>query len=191
MNCQVCYDLASGYHYDGQPACPSCRVFFRRQALTDLKRCALDRNCIITKETRSKCKYCRYQKCLKIGMNPSQLTEGEDKVNYDYEILAKFVKCIDRPEVHIKPLPEIDPVIKYAFKPFTERDAQYLAKLKNYRRRAIMAVPGLTETLEAWMASLNNQGSNRSIQELEYYISQENYLATLIHFIENLPEFQE
>ena len=123
------------------------------------------------------------------GIQPKEVgQEIEDKMD---EILANFIKYIDCPEVHAQPLPEINPKIQYAYEPFTKGDAQYLLKLKNHRRKAIMAVPGLTETLEAWIASLDNHGINRSIQELEYYISQENYLATWIHFIERLPEFKE
>ena len=73
MKCNVCGDNASGYHNGGALSCPSCRVFFRRMSLRqNIHACVLDGNCDINLTNRSRsCMYCRYQKCLRIGMRPS------------------------------------------------------------------------------------------------------------------------
>ena len=37
-----------------------------------------DRNCEITKKSRKKCQYCRYQACLKAGMRPAWVSNEEE-----------------------------------------------------------------------------------------------------------------
>merc|ERR1719461_2579516 len=47
--CPVCGDKVSGYHYG-------------------LLTCEADRSCVIDKTQRKRCPYCRFQKCLDVGM---------------------------------------------------------------------------------------------------------------------------
>lgn len=50
-------------------SCEGCKGFFKRTVRKDLKySCREDRNCIIDKRQRNRCQYCRYQKCLAMGM---------------------------------------------------------------------------------------------------------------------------
>lgn len=71
--CAVCGDQQAGFFY-GCLACTPCRTFFYRYTLRQLKfhGVCVNRNlqnCTITKETRKYCSYCRYQKCLCMGMS--------------------------------------------------------------------------------------------------------------------------
>lgn len=71
MDCAVCGADASGLYYDARlQTCFACRVFFRRTAIkSNLPLCInLNQNCAINIENRTACKYCRYQKCIDIGM---------------------------------------------------------------------------------------------------------------------------
>ena len=80
-NCKVCNETINAYLSYGALACPSCRVFFRRQTSTQqpsLNFCLSNRTCKITKETRTNCQYCRYQKCLNIGMDPERIQQGKN-----------------------------------------------------------------------------------------------------------------
>ena len=72
MRCEVCGDEASGYYNNGGPSCSSCRVFFRRMALRKtINACVQNGQCVVNLQNRSQsCKYCRYRRCLNIGMNP-------------------------------------------------------------------------------------------------------------------------
>ena len=73
--CAVCGDAATGHYYYGGLSCFSCRTFFRRCVFkTSLNSCLKSENCEVRLDTRSMCQYCRFQKCLKIGMDPEQVT---------------------------------------------------------------------------------------------------------------------
>ena len=66
--CSICGDRASGKHY-GVFSCEGCKGFFKRTVRKDLSyACREDRNCVIDKRHRNRCQYCRYQKCLAMGM---------------------------------------------------------------------------------------------------------------------------
>jgi hypothetical protein len=66
--CPVCGDKVSGYHY-GLLTCESCKGFFKRTVQNKkVYTCVADRNCHIDKTQRKRCPYCRFQKCLEVGM---------------------------------------------------------------------------------------------------------------------------
>ena len=72
--CQVCGEKATGHSYYGGLSCFSCRTFFRRCIFkTVLNNCLKKQKCSINVETRAQCQYCRFQKCLKIGMDPEMV----------------------------------------------------------------------------------------------------------------------
>lgn len=66
--CPVCGDKVSGYHY-GLLTCESCKGFFKRTVQNKkVYTCVADRSCQIDKTQRKRCPYCRFQKCLDVGM---------------------------------------------------------------------------------------------------------------------------
>ncbi|XP_040914858.1 nuclear receptor subfamily 5 group A member 2-like [Toxotes jaculatrix] len=66
--CPVCGDKVSGYHY-GLLTCESCKGFFKRTVQNNKKYiCAEKQECRIDKAQRKRCPYCRFQKCLRVGM---------------------------------------------------------------------------------------------------------------------------
>lgn len=70
--CKVCQAEAPGQVFYGGMCCYSCRIFFRRAAVTGamFHCCAADGGCEVSKDTRIKCKQCRYMRCLAAGMKP-------------------------------------------------------------------------------------------------------------------------
>ncbi|OQV18795.1 putative Retinoic acid receptor RXR-alpha [Hypsibius exemplaris] len=73
--CSICGDRASGKHY-GVFSCEGCKGFFKRTVRKDLTyACREDRNCIVDKRQRNRCQYCRYQKCLQMGMRREAVQE--------------------------------------------------------------------------------------------------------------------
>nr|XP_020465345.1 peroxisome proliferator-activated receptor gamma [Monopterus albus] len=68
IECRVCGDKASGFHY-GVHACEGCKGFFRRTIRLKLVYDHCDLHCRIHKKSRNKCQYCRFQKCLNVGMS--------------------------------------------------------------------------------------------------------------------------
>ncbi|XP_068125536.1 peroxisome proliferator-activated receptor delta-like [Hyperolius riggenbachi] len=75
VDCKVCGDIASGFHY-GVHACEGCKGFFRRTLRMRLKYEFCDRNCKIQKKNRNKCQYCRFNKCLNLGMSHNAIRFG-------------------------------------------------------------------------------------------------------------------
>ncbi|KAA3681850.1 uncharacterized protein DEA37_0000708 [Paragonimus westermani] len=67
-SCPICGDRVSGYHY-GLPTCESCKGFFKRTVQNKkVYHCTEQRSCIIDRIHRKRCAYCRFQKCLTVGM---------------------------------------------------------------------------------------------------------------------------
>ena len=68
MICMICEDKATGLHY-GIITCEGCKGFFKRTVQNKrVYSCVADCQCVITKQQRNRCQYCRFQKCLRKGM---------------------------------------------------------------------------------------------------------------------------
>ncbi len=66
--CLICGDRGSGYHYSVF-SCEGCKGFFKRTVQKNLNyACKEHQSCVVNKYTRNNCQYCRYQKCLSVGM---------------------------------------------------------------------------------------------------------------------------
>ncbi|CAF3303110.1 unnamed protein product [Rotaria socialis] len=87
--CQVCGENASGWHC-GSITCEACKKFFLRSVNEEYRKykCIRDKKCIITRTTRTQCQYCRYMKCIEVGM---KLSEGAP--NPKIEEIFKLVPC--------------------------------------------------------------------------------------------------
>nr|KAG5712214.1 hypothetical protein BaRGS_014564 [Batillaria attramentaria] len=71
--CAICGDRATGKHY-GAASCDGCKGFFRRSVRKNhVYTCRFNRNCIVDKDKRNQCRYCRLRKCFRAGMKK----EGE------------------------------------------------------------------------------------------------------------------
>ncbi|XP_071802366.1 nuclear receptor subfamily 6 group A member 1-like [Asterias amurensis] len=68
MLCSICCDKATGLHY-GIITCEGCKGFFKRTVQNKrVYTCVGSGNCEVTKAQRNRCQYCRFQKCLHMGM---------------------------------------------------------------------------------------------------------------------------
>ncbi|XP_059214072.1 nuclear receptor subfamily 5 group A member 2-like [Centropristis striata] len=66
--CPVCGDKVSGYHY-GLLTCESCKGFFKRTVQNNKTYiCKEKQGCKIDINQRKQCQFCRFQKCLHVGM---------------------------------------------------------------------------------------------------------------------------
>ncbi|KAJ8006845.1 hypothetical protein DPEC_G00111450 [Dallia pectoralis] len=75
LECRVCADRASGFHY-GVHACEGCKGFFRRTIRLKLEYDKCEQRCNIQKKNRNKCQYCRFHKCLAVGMSHNAIRFG-------------------------------------------------------------------------------------------------------------------
>lgn len=66
--CAVCGDTAACQHY-GVRTCEGCKGFFKRTVQKGSKYvCLADKACPVDKRRRNRCQFCRFQKCLSVGM---------------------------------------------------------------------------------------------------------------------------
>ncbi|XP_034393336.1 nuclear receptor subfamily 4 group A member 1 [Cyclopterus lumpus] len=66
--CAVCGDNASCQHY-GVRTCEGCKGFFKRTVQKNSKYvCLANKDCPVDKRRRNRCQFCRFQKCLVVGM---------------------------------------------------------------------------------------------------------------------------
>nr|CAB3264439.1 NR-like nuclear receptor [Phallusia mammillata] len=102
--CAVCGDKARWQHY-GVLACEGCKGFFKRSVQKDAKYvCLGNKNCPIDKKTRTHCPYCRYQKCISVGMI-------KNVVRIDRPRKPSKTKSSNKPSVNqSKPSPMIQPL---------------------------------------------------------------------------------
>ncbi len=51
----------------------ACKKFFLRSVNEEYRKykCMKDKTCLITRTTRTQCQYCRYTKCINVGMKLS------------------------------------------------------------------------------------------------------------------------
>ncbi|KAM9408294.1 hepatic nuclear factor 4, beta [Pholidichthys leucotaenia] len=79
--CSVCADKATGKHY-GASSCDGCKGFFRRSIRNSYTySCRFNRQCIVDKDKRNQCRYCRLRKCFKAGMKKEAVQNERDCIN--------------------------------------------------------------------------------------------------------------
>ncbi|CAI4232872.1 unnamed protein product [Auanema sp. JU1783] len=83
--CRVCGDGNAKTHY-GVVTCFGCKGFFRRT----LKRpseyqCRYNGNCVVDRHERNSCRYCRYKKCIEVGMDPKAVRPDRDATGRHFQ----------------------------------------------------------------------------------------------------------
>ncbi|GAA6084195.1 retinoic acid receptor RXR-alpha-B isoform X1, partial [Tachysurus ichikawai] len=91
--CAICGDRSSGKHY-GVYSCEGCKGFFKRTVRKDLTyTCRDNKDCPIDKRQRNRCQYCRYQKCLAMGMKREAVQEERQRAKEKSEAEMELVGC--------------------------------------------------------------------------------------------------
>ncbi|XP_046386944.1 hepatocyte nuclear factor 4-gamma-like [Ischnura elegans] len=81
QQCAICGDRATGKHY-GAASCDGCKGFFRRSVRKNhLYTCRFSRNCVVDKDKRNQCRYCRLRKCFKAGMKKEAVQNERDRIS--------------------------------------------------------------------------------------------------------------
>ncbi|ETE66073.1 Hepatocyte nuclear factor 4-beta, partial [Ophiophagus hannah] len=75
--CAICGDRATGKHY-GASSCDGCKGFFRRSVR---KNHMFSRQCVIDKDKRNQCRYCRLKKCFRAGMKKEAVQNERDRIS--------------------------------------------------------------------------------------------------------------
>ncbi|XP_063801765.1 hepatocyte nuclear factor 4-beta-like isoform X2 [Pseudophryne corroboree] len=79
--CAICGDRATGKHY-GASSCDGCKGFFRRSVRKNhVYACRFSRQCIVDKDKRNQCRYCRLRKCFRAGMKKEAVQNERDRIS--------------------------------------------------------------------------------------------------------------
>ncbi|XP_078593130.1 nuclear receptor subfamily 1 group D member 1-like isoform X2 [Branchiostoma floridae x Branchiostoma japonicum] len=95
--CKVCGAESSGFHF-GVDTCEGCKGFFRRSQLKtkngtyeyESYRCSKSKDCAINVVTRNLCRYCRYAKCLAVGMSKEGIRMGRQPNYLKHGVLQQL-----------------------------------------------------------------------------------------------------
>ncbi|XP_061604744.1 nuclear receptor subfamily 5, group A, member 5 isoform X1 [Phyllopteryx taeniolatus] len=98
--CPVCGDKISGYHY-GLLTCESCKGFFKRSVQNDKHyTCAEGQSCPMNVSQRKRCPFCRFQKCLAVGMKKEAVRA--DRMRGGRNKFGPFYRQMKDQKVHPK-----------------------------------------------------------------------------------------
>merc|ERR1711892_1567990 len=80
--CSVCAGPSASHLHYGAVSCYSCRAFFRRGIGKPF--CCVEGtgDCSIDWTSRRSCQWCRFDKCLRVGMNPELVDAALKKKSY-------------------------------------------------------------------------------------------------------------
>ncbi|NP_001081539.1 hepatocyte nuclear factor 4-beta [Xenopus laevis] len=79
--CAICGDRATGKHY-GASSCDGCKGFFLRSVRKNhVYACRFSRQCIVDKDKRNQCRYCRLRKCFRAGMKKEAVQNERDRIS--------------------------------------------------------------------------------------------------------------
>ncbi|RNA34403.1 nuclear receptor 2DBD gamma [Brachionus plicatilis] len=87
--CKVCGDEACNWYY-GAMVCEACKKFFIRSKKEQKRKyiCVANKQCNITKSTRANCQYCRFKKCVQVGLDLSKKAS-----QIEINSLVQSLKC--------------------------------------------------------------------------------------------------
>jgi hypothetical protein len=87
--CRVCGETNSAGWHCGTITCEACKKFYLRNIKDDEYKqlqCSHNNNCVITRQTRTSCPYCRFMKCVQIGMKQTE-------VRHEPSLAIKEIDC--------------------------------------------------------------------------------------------------
>uniref|UniRef100_A0AC35U8I3 Nuclear receptor domain-containing protein n=1 Tax=Rhabditophanes sp. KR3021 TaxID=114890 RepID=A0AC35U8I3_9BILA len=79
--CVVCGERACSHFYYGVASCHGCKCFFWRTVKTGaVYTCRYDKKCNISTRGRNICRYCRFDRCLAVGMQKDAVRLSKKKL---------------------------------------------------------------------------------------------------------------
>uniref|UniRef100_A0A5S6QFE9 Nuclear receptor domain-containing protein n=1 Tax=Trichuris muris TaxID=70415 RepID=A0A5S6QFE9_TRIMR len=133
--CKVCGDKSSGVHY-GVITCEGCKGFFRRSQDTATKyQCQRNKNCIVDRQNRNRCQYCRLKKCLELGMSREAVKFGRmskkerEKVSHEVHMYKQIQEPVPTSQVVQAVLPAS--CADHAYDQYSGSSTQYSSRSVN------------------------------------------------------------
>lgn len=190
--CKVCGEPAAKHIHYGAVSCFSCRAFFRRSIQNNTAMayvCRRKKDCQINLKTRRNCQYCRYERCLSMGMQPSWVLSQEErnrrfKKNREKNLKSENEEMVVTETVDgassVRPATVIHTVCSVgAVRPGQQTDVQLIPQISPINiqpKREILINPSITPVAESqWQAPRvtvvpMEQGTFKKVQEGESHL---------------------
>ena len=102
--CAVCGDRATGKHY-GANSCDGCKGFFRRSVRKNhMYTCRFKKNCVVDKDKRNQCRFCRLKKCFRAGMKKEAVQNERDRIVTHKRPLPSAANSLDSSLLNVNSL---------------------------------------------------------------------------------------
>uniref|UniRef100_A0A1I7XC71 Nuclear receptor domain-containing protein n=1 Tax=Heterorhabditis bacteriophora TaxID=37862 RepID=A0A1I7XC71_HETBA len=99
--CRVCGDGNAKMHY-GVVTCFGCKGFFRRTLKRPTEyQCRHNGTCVVDRHERNSCRYCRFKKCIEVGMDPKAVRPDRDATGRHYQGRQRRSKLSADDEVEV------------------------------------------------------------------------------------------
>ncbi|CAF0776371.1 unnamed protein product [Brachionus calyciflorus] len=161
--CYVCKSPSSGIHF-GAITCEGCKGFFRRsvkERAPERYRCLENGNCEISASTRNMCRFCRFQKCISVGMSAKNSRIGRQSNLFKHNIIEWQSKGV-RP------------------------NADYLVTQRKLKRVKNESVNGTNSMTEYEMINMNYQTANLNHANATQQIINVNQYTNQTYIINNI-----
>ncbi|KAM4560294.1 nuclear receptor subfamily 4 group A member 2-like [Odontesthes bonariensis] len=157
--CAVCGDNAACQHY-GVRTCEGCKGFFKRTVQKNAKYvCLAAKSCPVDKRRRNRCQYCRFQKCLAVGMVKEVVrTDGlkgrrgrlpsKPRALSDLSLPSStLLSALIRAHVESNPPPSRLDYSKFKENPGTPDDAQHVRQFYDLLTRSMEVIRGWAQRI--------------------------------------------
>ncbi|KAK2715697.1 hypothetical protein QYM36_010313 [Artemia franciscana] len=206
--CKVCGDKASGYHY-GVTSCEGCKGFFRRSIQKQIEyRCLREGKCLVMRLNRNRCQFCRFKKCLAVGMSrdsvrygrvPKRAREKAEQENSDSfgsggpeeerEFHRDFSILSEREDVKNSPLYDLIRAVTqahHAYCSYTEE------KTRNLHRKPIEVIPITGPTSPGMPTSTMESSENHRLALFSAFAKQIHpSISQVVEFAKRVPAFMD
>ncbi|CAJ1087750.1 nuclear receptor subfamily 4 group A member 2-like [Xyrichtys novacula] len=159
--CAVCGDNAACQHY-GVRTCEGCKGFFKRTVQKNAKYvCLAAKSCPVDKRRRNRCQYCRFQKCLAVGMvkevvrtdslkgRRGRLPSKPKALPDSSAPVSSLLSALIRAHVESNPPPSLLDYFKFKESPASppEDDAQHVRQFYDLLTRSMEVIRGWAQKI--------------------------------------------
>ncbi|XP_076031059.1 uncharacterized protein LOC143019304 isoform X2 [Oratosquilla oratoria] len=150
--CGVCGDIAKSMHFGGL-SCDSCKAFFRRSVQNNAYKgftCPYEKKCVIAVSSRKACQYCRFEKCLIIGMEKGWVMTEDERRKMMLQRQEKKQQQQKQEQEN-----RVAQEKKVAMYSLSEEDRSEISVIVNLYQKAYKDIPYVEETTADTLAVMN------------------------------------
>ncbi|PAA84904.1 hypothetical protein BOX15_Mlig028721g2, partial [Macrostomum lignano] len=186
--CSVCgCDRPAGCHY-GAVTCHACKSFFKRTVQHSLAYACmrLARHCALVSERTRACGYCRFRKCLRVGMRPQLVRSLSDCVNDDQDQASSLASSTATVAAAAAATPSVEAAVAAVeadlveIEPFTidQSGLDGLPLEERVIRCVTLACDGFLSSLIVWAKRVS--GFNQLIMQDRVALIQRRWMVVMI-----------